>query len=74
MEKVEASEDTSGGDPAARTIAEVLGQALHLGISGVALAVLDAVACVIGDAGLIGNAPQVALVSFELLPDVFEEV
>lgn len=72
---MDASENMgSGCDPAARTIAEVLSQALHLGVARIAFAVLDAVACVVGDAGLIGNAPQVALVSFELLPDVFEEI
>ena len=64
----------SGGDPAARTIAEILSQALHLGISRIAFAILDAVARVVGNAGLVGNAAQIALVGDELFTDVIEEV
>lgn len=62
-ETVEASENTgSGGDPAARTIAEVLSQALHLGVARIAFAVLDPVTGVVGNARLIGNAAQITLV------------
>lgn len=64
----------SGGDPAARTIAEILSEALHLGVARVALAVLDPVACVVCDAGFVGNAAQIALVGNELFADVIEEV
>lgn len=59
---------------AARTIAEVLCQALHLGVARIAFSVLDPVTCVVCNAGLICNTAQIALVRFKVLADVIEEV